>query len=324
MKKVVRIFNFILVISLFVSCNSSENDINSLETKRNNQVIFDFYKTQSQKFTLPPNSTETFIGNQGTKITISSNSLETMDGKSVSGAIDFELQEYYKSSDIILANLSTTSNNKLLETGGMIHISAKSKGKELKVKEGENFEIEFSSPYEKEMQVFYGKFENEKMNWKPDSKSANIELSSNFHPASPTLLLLQEDASNYTRSDSIASYYNNLLYSSNLGWINCDRFREMENLTEMTLEYNQKFKPSAFLVFENYNSIMSCRHSEKSREFVNLPINESVTLITFSINEDKPFYFSEKILVQEGQKINLDLKEIQLEELRVEIENSLK
>lgn len=47
--------------------------------------------------------------------------------------ITIEAKEIYKKSDMILENLSTTSGNKQLESGGMVFISAKnSKGEELK------------------------------------------------------------------------------------------------------------------------------------------------------------------------------------------------
>jgi len=44
---------------------------------------------------------------------------------------------------MILGGLSTTSNGKLLETGGMLYISATTNGEKCDLKKGKNIEIAF-------------------------------------------------------------------------------------------------------------------------------------------------------------------------------------
>ncbi len=72
--------------------------------------------------------------------------------------------------DIVLAGLSTTSDGKLLETGGMLYVSATSEGRKLQVAEGERVLYTFPNVNNKtDMQLFNGNMdENEFVNWTPE------------------------------------------------------------------------------------------------------------------------------------------------------------
>jgi len=77
--------------------------------------------------------------------------------KRVEGSIDFEVTEYYKMSDIIVANLTTMSNHKLLETGGMLNIEASKGDLKLGLDANKGIDISFPTTAKKEgMKLFYG------------------------------------------------------------------------------------------------------------------------------------------------------------------------
>lgn len=123
-----------------------------------------------QIFTLKANEDKTIVCNEGTKITVKSNSFVTETGKPVKGIIKFQVKEYYKTSDILLANLTTSSNNEILETGGMIYIDAFSNGEKCELKKGELIEISFPSKDRKDdMQLFNGEWDKETINWIEES-----------------------------------------------------------------------------------------------------------------------------------------------------------
>src|SRR5690606_1991447 len=92
-------------------------------------------------------------------------------GREVTGMVKFSVTEYYKISDMLLSNLSTTSNGQLLETGGMVHITATSNNEELKLNNGQSIEINFPTKQkENDMQLFSGSWENENnINWIPQT-----------------------------------------------------------------------------------------------------------------------------------------------------------
>ena len=87
-------------------------------------------------------------------------------GKSIVGNVDIKVTEYYKLSDILIANLSTVSNGQQLETGGMLFIEATQGAIDLKLKDSSPIDISFPTTSKKEgMQLFTGEWTNENMNW---------------------------------------------------------------------------------------------------------------------------------------------------------------
>lgn len=110
------------------------------------------------------------LGIDGTMLFINANSFADADGFPYEGEIKIHMTEYYNMSDIILAGLSTTSNGELLETGGMLNITATgSDQQQLDLISGERMSVYF--PFEQntgDMKAFYGEWHNEEMNWLED------------------------------------------------------------------------------------------------------------------------------------------------------------
>jgi hypothetical protein len=312
--------NFLIIVGIilaFASCTENRS------VENGNQMIFDHYEKNVQTFILSSDKPETIIGEEGTKITIDINSLELENGIEISENVIIQLTEYYKPSDVILANLSTSSNGKLIETGGMINISASSSGKEVFIKKGKDFEIQFSSVEQDGMKVFHGEYINGQINWKPETKPTQISKAGLFAP--------QDESSNMTEAlsdttavaiisetDSIAR--NNILNSTKFGWINCDRFLELDNLTTLKVEYDSVFKPSAYLVFKEINSIMPCFYEKNFRKFINLPKGYEATLIAFCIDGDKTYFSFRDLIIEDKKQLSIEFKEVSLNRIKKEIE----
>ncbi|MES2544674.1 MAG: energy transducer TonB [Bacteroidota bacterium] len=143
----------------------------NISTQKGKTTLEIFYKQnekKSQLYYTSNNKDTTIICAEKTKITIHENSfVSSKTGKEITGKVQISVKEYYKMSDILLAKLSTTSNGKLLESGGMINITASSNNEECKLKEGKTIEIEFPTKKEKEgMQVFSGiRKKDGEINW---------------------------------------------------------------------------------------------------------------------------------------------------------------
>lgn len=133
------------------------------------KLLLDFYKKNEQKpqrFLIGNNNDTVINCIQKTKIHIKANSFVTETGKAVSGKIQFSVTEYYKISDMLLAKLSTTTNGNLLETGGMLNITATSNGGKCILKKGKTIQIEFPRKEEKPgMQLYTGSWSNNMVNW---------------------------------------------------------------------------------------------------------------------------------------------------------------
>ena len=120
------------------------------------------------------NTKDTLIfGSKGTALFFEKGSFQLPDGTAPSGKISILVKECYNNADIVRENLSTTSGRELLETRGMINVSAFSNDRELKFKKGKKFIIHFpkdSSDGKKKMNLFYGKNSpTGTMDWKLDS-----------------------------------------------------------------------------------------------------------------------------------------------------------
>ncbi len=104
---------------------------------------------------------------EGTKLTIPAQSfVDVKSGKLARGIIDLRVTEYYKLSDMLLANLTTKSDEKVLETGGMLHLDANKKGSKLKLKDGKRIKMAFNNKGKKGMQLFSGEKKGDLVNWK--------------------------------------------------------------------------------------------------------------------------------------------------------------
>lgn len=156
---------------------SSSDNHTYHETRYNS--LCEFYKTnalKSQLFTIMSSRDTAITGEQGTKLFIKANSFVDMMDKPVEGEIDIELKECYKLDDMLKENLTTLSDNKVLETGGMVYIGAKSNFKELKLKQFTD--IEMANPLaevmaDTSMLLFYGKRNEQSydINWTIDKFS---------------------------------------------------------------------------------------------------------------------------------------------------------
>ncbi len=131
-------------------------------------------KKQTQIFTINTTKDTTIVCKEGTKLTIKANSFVDKNNEIVIGEINLKVTEYYQLSDILLANLSTQSNGKLLETGGMLNLQAYSGNELLNLRQ--NFTIEIIFPTKKKnMKLFTGEWNNGVINWNFASAEEEIE-----------------------------------------------------------------------------------------------------------------------------------------------------
>lgn len=109
------------------------------------------------EFTISAASDTTVFGQQGTRLFIEKGTFQFADGTPVTDSIKIKVKEFYKKSDITLADLSTESDGKLLETGGMLNITATSKGQQVEIKGDKRIVIHFPKPINsyKQMNLFF-------------------------------------------------------------------------------------------------------------------------------------------------------------------------
>ena len=155
---------------------TKEDAYHSTETDAYGSVkeLLSSLATPAQTFEILPDEETTLVGDKGTSITITPNSFVFEDGTEPIGPITFSLKECYEYDDMLFENLTTTSQGKLLETGGMINLSCSSDGRKLKLKEFTELVVQFPQALEEDMHIFYGNREpNGQIDWEIDELARN-------------------------------------------------------------------------------------------------------------------------------------------------------
>jgi hypothetical protein len=121
----------------------------------------------TQSVTVKPTESVFLRGSQGTYVYIAPNSF-VLEGscKEPTGPVTISLQEFQSLPDILQADLSTTSGGRLLETGGMIYLSAAADGQQCALRQGTRAEVTFPGRSAGDgMQLFTGRMVNGKIDW---------------------------------------------------------------------------------------------------------------------------------------------------------------
>ncbi len=140
-----------------------------IPNKKQEKITKEDFEKQPQKFVILRNKDTMLTCNEGTILKIYASSLVSKNGdKKDNDSVTISVREYYKISDMLLANLSTTSNRNLLETGGMVNIIATDENDTLQLEKGKTIQISFpTNKREDNMQLFSGIWDNNHINWRP-------------------------------------------------------------------------------------------------------------------------------------------------------------
>ncbi len=114
---------------------------------------------------------------KGTKLNIPSHAFEYADGTPVDDAhVSIECVEALSYADMLMHNLATQTEEGMIETGGMVNLSANANGQEVQLREGKFIEISLPAKNSKDgMQVFTPVQTGEVITWEPTNQSVSIE-----------------------------------------------------------------------------------------------------------------------------------------------------
>ncbi|WP_138432417.1 energy transducer TonB [Winogradskyella algicola] len=144
----------------------NKNNEATKAVSKNVESFFNPTKKEAQIVTFNASEDYKVTLKEGTEILIPANAfINSKTQKEVTGNVSLEVTEYYKLSDMLLADLSTKSYDQILETGGMLYIEAKKNNSNLKLKQGKELEIVFNNKGKEDMQLFNGDKIDGVMNW---------------------------------------------------------------------------------------------------------------------------------------------------------------
>ena len=303
--------------------------------------ILDLFKKLTpvaQIFVIDPTQDTLLNGRQGTQILIKAHSF-FLRGGSKHSPVKLALRTYYNYTDMLLANLTTTSNHKLLETGGMLHLKATQNGQEIRLKS--NREILIGIPTQEvrpHMQAFVGNRDDQGyMNWRLNRRGwVNTQVGGNcvrnkvcwlrrifsrkartrYQRARARWKKANQLTEENAKQEAKMIAQNNYIVSSNqLGWINCDAFYNVprQHLTKVQFKAKKPFKSTRyFVILHQRRSIVAgypvhykSNQSEYKLTFGALPKNQSATLVALHYQEEKVMMATKSLAI--GKKIYNDL-----------------
>jgi hypothetical protein len=253
-------------------------------SKKANAGIYTDTKAQSFRFSALEGVE--FVGEEGTRIKIQPKSIVDSEGKEIQGEVSLQLKEYYLNSDIILSGLQTLSiEDSLLETAGMIYIKIFHNDLEVNLKKGETFEIEILNKKRLKAMDFFSKEENEDKwtkatiwAWEPQMK------------------------------DDILEKF--IFKSPKLGWINCDRFLNFEELVNINVQVSDTINTSVCIVFKSINSILNPSKEIEGYKFRKIPEGEEISIIAFKLIEGNYMYAQKDVSIKKNSNYSLELKQV--------------
>ena len=289
--------------------------------------IQDQFPMPPQVFYMNPHKDFELQGMEGTSVFIPANSLVCADGSSPGSDVRVELKEVYTKADIILAGLHTSSGSRMLETGGTVYLMAYCGDSEMRIAKGSKVDIDFPNKtgirMKPDMKTFNArKASNGQLDWyeapEISSESTTTErfyingeevdretyynLMDEFEMEKE---VLEARNRTYANAEKMDAY---LLSSEELGWINCDRFYEEENTTNVIVQVDPKLSPALRMVFDEINSVMAGEFiSTNEVRFSNVPVGERVTIVGYSITDDKTYYGTVPAVVSRQAEYNMKL-----------------
>lgn len=349
----------LIAIASLLACNNQQTITTTSDTTTDSTVggLIDFkqeqrtldsalqqLQTPSQFFKAPLHHPVTFTCAKGTQIEIDPRKLTTISGREMDNHIDVEVKELTDQQELALSQAGTISNGELLESGGAYYINLTSGGEQLKLKDGETLNVRLATISNDGMSVFYGKRDGENlMNWLPapvqlTHSGGNVtdtveteyrEVRASFSEGDTGILLSSSSKTSTKARATKKIKTGNVAYEAvaltELGWINCDKFRKEKNLT--TLYYQQPRTDSinavkAFLVFRSINSVMESKAIGKNKgKFIHVPAGKDVIFVAVGFRSGKYFSYKTPLSIAADQNVDVVLKETTLDNVKMLFRN---
>lgn len=332
-----RIITILTIATLLVtSCNQKTNIDIKDEIGKLNKLLENMDES-SQFYIISPDSIVTITGEYGTRFIINPSDLITQSGGEINDSIKIELKELTNQYQMAMANAQTISNNRLLVSGGAYFLEITTQGEKVILKPKKKIKIRFPILSQENMSLFSGNRDSlGRLFWTQE----DINLKNERYILMKELDMLQFQLNNEMvgnrgimgigpmtkllkyKIDSLQSIiYGDRLYPEiefgNLEWINCDRFLEIENKTNLMVNFlpSDKVKTAnIYLIFRDINSVMQEYYFDENKKntnitFNNIPVGANVKIISYTLKDNKIFTYSSNMIIKENETVSLPMNE---------------
>lgn len=252
------------------------------------EVLERFAATPTSKVINKP-SDMPFIGKEGTEVYAYENTFVLPNGQFAAFPIKLEVIELFTPKEMILNQMPTVSDGRLLTTAGEINIKAYKDGQELRLNPWSSMRVVVpSTSVDNSMSLFYGTPQ-------PDGTVNWVEAE--FREGEG------QDSSRFSRI--IPSKENYQIFPTQIGWINCDKFYSYTGAKTKVRFTSIKPKITSiikFLYFDNIKSVVQV-YGDESLE---VPVGEHVKLICIASKTNGELYsYTSEFNVQQDQVVDV-------------------
>lgn len=285
MKKQIKL-NVVIILSLFAILGCYKEDVQAISSSKKQSTLTDLFKNigpPMQSFSIPAGQLKTIVGEKGTNITFYPNSFKKKDGTILtSGSVTVVLQEMLTGPEMLLAGKTTTSNGKILISGGQFFINATFNNAQLPINQDAKPLAKIpTSQNSTEMNLFRG----------------NIKASDTIQGDT---IINWEIVKDTVRQDLDTIYldYNYSFGFESFGYFNCDRYYDSTSpRTEIKVKTPQGFdhiNTQIYVYFKSINSVIKLEGFDKTNQtfFINhatAPIGLNVTIVIVSKKDNKHY-----------------------------------
>ena len=104
--------------------------------------------------------------------------------------------------------------------------------------------------------------------------------------------------------------------STELGWINADRFINTSETTDLIVNANDTLGVNFCLVFKDINSVMNVSDRNDVIKFCNVPVGRTVTVVAFKRTGQETFYASKTVTVKKDESVSITMEKLTDEEFK--------
>ncbi len=300
MKTKIFLFNLIISVSIFSSCQKDTDifiptttvgvDTNWVSTITDQSPISQLnvlLKRNNSVDSIDASAGATIVTAEGVTVIVQPQSLLLTNGQTATGKIYAETMLINKRGDMVNMDKPTTSNGRLLISGGEVFVRLRKDNEDLHLAPGKRVYVKFSDPSPSSlMKIFYGDESNpQKFNWLADSSTAS-SIGITSQPMGYEFAI------------------------NNLRWINCDYFADTSSarvsvVASLPSDYTNA-NTKVYLVFKDFRAVMGMYGDVNSKKFASLKVlsGKSAAIVSITKKGNNSYYLGHET-INTGQ-INLN------------------
>lgn len=272
-KTLFTLITLAIVTASFVGCTKEDPYVNIIETA---DVLESINKLapQAQKFTENADHEIVINTSHGLTFRFPQGSFKDGAGNTITGNVDVSITEYMSNEDMLASGVTTTSGDKILQSGGMFKVDVTKNGSDVQLASVYTVNIP-SASQDPNMRIFKGQ----------EISGANGER----------IVDWVEDDKSWISTDS----FNREGYDLNLNflsWCNLDKYYDADDGAQVRLKLPDGFTSRntvAYMIFDE-NSVTYLFGDADNKEFnsggYNLPIGWDIKLLAVAEKNDELYY----------------------------------